>query len=114
MTNLNKNSADVKNLPINLNTVNYSLAKVTEKQNSSDDKFRKIAEIRDINSITIDLIKSNLDFIGSVNNISAMSSNASSSQLLFSGVPEQITSNLSSAEIILQVHQPFNKLSISN
>ncbi|KAH0557663.1 hypothetical protein KQX54_009889 [Cotesia glomerata] len=111
MTTLNKNSADIKSLSTNLNTINNSLAKVREKQKSTDEKVNKITQACNENFTAIDLINSTLDSIGSVNNISSVSSNASSSQLLLSGVPEQITSNLSAAEI---VHHVFNKLSISN
>ncbi|KAH0563599.1 hypothetical protein KQX54_002833 [Cotesia glomerata] len=110
ITNLDKNSADIKSLSANLNTLNSSLAKVTENQKSSDEKVCQLVEICNVHSSAIDLIKSTVESAGSVNNISAGPSNITSSQLLLSGVPENVTSNLSSAEII---HQVFNKLSIS-
>lgn len=111
MDRLNQNSNDIKRLSNNLEVVNDSLTKVTLAQESSANDIDKVMKQCSAHAASITAIESRLISLAGIPSTSNSSSNASSSMLLVSGIPNQVMSNTTPQDI---VHQVFSKLNISN
>ncbi|XP_074100561.1 uncharacterized protein LOC141528412 [Cotesia typhae] len=116
--NLNLNTTKVKELSTDVSSIKESLTKVISTQESSVTEIQKLTDkiatnskLSADNAAQIAVLQSALDSIGTDNSLPLVSRNSHTSELLISGIPDQVITNSSSAEI---VHQIFEKLTISN
>ncbi|KAH0557565.1 hypothetical protein KQX54_008211, partial [Cotesia glomerata] len=121
VANFKENNEKLNQLSSSLDAVNNSLAEITKAQELAQNEIKKLTNDLNKNAIkcnentaSINLLKSTIDSLANSTHTQHTNDHHSSSQLLFSGIPDTLNNDLSADQIIHSIFETLGTPNLTN